>query len=174
MNDYVDPRERRALEFIVPILYSKKPNRVTKIVGNTIFGTLSKVWKVSWSEVIQEVVGQLVSNLKKEKPSPISPYLFHLYNRNEYLRGDEMDELEVVRKCLEYGVSPETVAHPDVVEIDSERECLSSAEQRKILGVSPRSRRKSTYQSPDRKSPIQNPDWKSITIGSFNFEDDPF
>ena len=86
----VDPRERRVLEFVIPILYLEKLNRVTKTMGNTIFGALSGVWKVSWGQVIQEVVGQLVSNLEKGKPSSISPYLFHLYNRNECLRGGEM------------------------------------------------------------------------------------
>ena len=33
-----DPRARRMLEFVVPILYPKKPARVTVTVGNTIFG----------------------------------------------------------------------------------------------------------------------------------------
>ena len=32
-----DPRARRMLEFVVPILYSKKPTRVTVTIGNTIF-----------------------------------------------------------------------------------------------------------------------------------------
>ena len=43
----VDPRERRILEFIVPILYLEKPNQVTMTVGNTIFGALSELSKVS-------------------------------------------------------------------------------------------------------------------------------
>ena len=65
VRDCVDPRERRVLEFIVPILYPEKSNRVTKVVGNTIFGDLSGDYKVSWGQVIQEVVGWLVSNLEK-------------------------------------------------------------------------------------------------------------
>ena len=40
-----------------------------------------------------------------------------------------MDMLESTKFCLEYGVSPEAEAQPDVVEINSERELLSSAEQ---------------------------------------------
>ena len=96
------------------------------MVGNTIFGALSGVRKVSWGQVIQEVVGKLVSALEKEKPSPISPYLFHLYHRNECLRGEEMDMLELAKYCLEYGVSPEAQVQPNVVEIDLKRESLSS------------------------------------------------
>ena len=69
-----------------------------------------------------------------------------------------MDMLELAKYCLEYGVSLEAEIQPDVVEIDSERELLSSAEQQKILRVSPGSQKKSTYRSPNGKSPVQNPD----------------
>ena len=127
------------------------------MVGNTIFGALSGVRKVSWGQVIQEVVGKLVSALEKEKPSPISPYLFHLYHRNECLRGEEMDMLELAKYCLEYGVSPEAQVQPNVVEIDLKRESLSSTKQQKILEVSLGSWKKQTYQSLDGKSPVQNP-----------------
>ena len=43
----IDPRERRVLEFVVSILYLEKPSRVIVTVGNTIFGALSGVRKVS-------------------------------------------------------------------------------------------------------------------------------
>ena len=43
IGDYVNPRERRVLEFIVLILYQEKPGRITLTVGNTIFGALSRV-----------------------------------------------------------------------------------------------------------------------------------
>lgn len=39
--DCVDPRERRMLEFVVPILYPEKPTRLTLTVANTLFGALS-------------------------------------------------------------------------------------------------------------------------------------
>ena len=113
---------------MIPIVYPEKLNRVTKTMDNTIFGALSGLWKVSWDKVIQEVIGQLVSNLKKEKPSPISPYFFHLYDRNECLRGREMEDLEVAKKYLEHGITLKTVAHPDFVEVESERESFSSTE----------------------------------------------
>ena len=47
IKDYVDPRERIVLEFVIPILYPKKSSRVTKEVGNTIFGTLAREYKVN-------------------------------------------------------------------------------------------------------------------------------
>ena len=48
VSDCIDPRKRRVLEFVVPILYSKKLGRVTKEIGNMIFGVLSGEYKVSW------------------------------------------------------------------------------------------------------------------------------
>ena len=99
-----------------------------------------------------------MSNLEKGKTSLISPYLFHLYNRNECLRDGKMEELVVAREYLEFGISLETMAHLDVVEIKSKRESLSSAEQQRILGISLNSRKKSTYHSLEGKSPVHNPD----------------
>ena len=94
IEDCVDSRKRKILEFVVPIIYPEKPKQVTKVVGNTIFGSLSGEYVVNWSQVIQEVVGRLVSHLEKGKPSPISPFLFHLYSMNECLKDEEIDEIE--------------------------------------------------------------------------------
>src|SRR5665811_1605460 len=105
VEDCIDPRERRVLEFIIPIIYLEKPRQVTKEIGNTIFGALAGEYKVNWGQLGQEVVGHLVANLEKGKASPISPYLFHLYYRNECLRGEEMREVEVARDCIVYGLS---------------------------------------------------------------------
>ena len=40
--DCKDPRVKRVLEFLVPLLYPEEPTRVTITVGNTIFGALSE------------------------------------------------------------------------------------------------------------------------------------
>ena len=81
-----------------------------------------------------------------------------------------MDEIEVARKYLELGITPETVAHPEVVEIELERESLSPAEQFWIMEASLSGRRKWTYRSPEDKLPIRNPDWMSMVTSN----DDPF
>ena len=39
--DCENPRERRVLEFVVPIPYLEKPTRITLTISNTTFGTLS-------------------------------------------------------------------------------------------------------------------------------------
>ena len=48
ISDCIDPGERKVLEFVIPILYPEKPVRVTKEIGNIVFGALSKIYKVSW------------------------------------------------------------------------------------------------------------------------------
>ena len=39
--DCKEPRARKVLEFLIPLLYPEKPTRVTITMGNTIFGALS-------------------------------------------------------------------------------------------------------------------------------------
>lgn len=58
-------REKRVLEFLIPILYPEKPTWVIVIVGNTIFGSLSKDRPVDWAKVIREVVGKLATGVGK-------------------------------------------------------------------------------------------------------------
>ena len=47
VSDCIDPREKRVLEFVIPILYPEKPGRVMKEIGNMVFGALSGEYKVS-------------------------------------------------------------------------------------------------------------------------------
>ena len=168
VSDCIDPREKRVLEFIDLILYLENPGRITKEIINTIFGALAGEYKVNWGQLIQEVVGHLVSNLEKGKATPISPYLFHLYHKNECMRGDELYEIEVAKEILEYGVGPDTPA--DEEEAGLEGGLVGSKEKRRLL--SPNSWLKYTYHSPKGKLPIRNPDWKDMS--TLDLEDDPF
>ena len=114
------------------------------------------------------MVEHLVSNLEKGKASPINPYLFHLYHKNECLRGDELHEIEVTKECLEYGVGPDTP--PEEEEVGLEGGSLGSKEKWKLL--SQNSRLKHTYRSPKGKSRIPNPDWKDMS--TLDLKDNPF
>ena len=124
VSDCIDPRHKRVLEFVIPILYLEKPGRIIKEIGNIVFGALSKEHKVNWRQVLHKVVDKLLSMLEKRTPTPVSLYLFHLYSKFEYLRKEEMQHLEVARKCLELGVALEVELH--VVEIDLDRGSFSS------------------------------------------------
>ena len=106
--------------------------------------------------MIHKVVDKLVSVLGKRKPTPVNPYLFHLYSKFECLRKEEMQQLEVDRECLELGVALEV--DPDVVEIESDRGSLSPNAKQQIPTPSLRSRMKTTFRSSKGKFPVQNPD----------------
>ena len=73
--DCRDPRVKRVLEFLVPLLYPEKPTRVTITVGNTIFGALSGERPVDWGIVIKDLVQRLLSGMgspKQHQSAPIS------------------------------------------------------------------------------------------------------
>jgi hypothetical protein len=56
IDDCKDPRQKRLLAFLVPIVYPEKPNRITVTWGNTIFGALNGDRKVNWARVITTLV----------------------------------------------------------------------------------------------------------------------
>jgi hypothetical protein len=66
------------IEFLLPSLYPKKPKRLSIMMANTIFKVLSGKWPVNWGRLIQELVEKSIPHIGK-KPSPLSPYIFHLY-----------------------------------------------------------------------------------------------
>ena len=138
------------------------------MVGNTIFGSLSGEYVINWGQVIHEVVHRLVSHLEKDKSMPLSPYLFHLYSRNECLKDEEIDEIEAAWKYLELGISPEIVAISE--EEESERGSPSPREQPQTTGTSLSRRLKYMYKSPEGSPKIWNPDWRSM----MTYEGNPF
>ena len=77
---------------------------------------------------MHEVVDKLVSVLGKGKPTPISLYFFHLYSNFESFRGEELQQIEVARECLELGIALKGEPEPDVVELGSDRGSLSPRE----------------------------------------------
>ena len=90
--DCKDPRVKRVLEFLVPLLYPEKPTRVTITVGNTIFEALSGERPVDWGIVVKDLVQKLLSGMGKSKATPICPYVFHLYHSQELLLSNEKKE----------------------------------------------------------------------------------
>ena len=73
VRDCRDSRERRLLEFLVPIVHPDKPTRVTCTIGNTIFGALSGGRPVDWGKVFSKLVQRLVGAVGKAKSTPSAP-----------------------------------------------------------------------------------------------------
>ena len=107
VRDCMDPRERRLLEFIVPIVHPDKPTRVTRTIGNTIFGALSGDRPVDWSKVFCELVQQLVGGAGKAKPTPICPFMYHLYECKGLLTEEEETDYTTTKELNRYEIPPE-------------------------------------------------------------------
>ena len=79
----------RVLEFLIPILYPEIPTRVTIIVENMIFGTVSDEQLVDWVIFICDVVERAFIGIGKSKATPICLYIFHLYYSTDNMLPDE-------------------------------------------------------------------------------------
>ena len=139
--DCKDPRVKRVLEFLVPLLYPEKPTRVTITVGNTIFRALSRERPVDWGVVVKDLVQRLLSGMGKSKATPICPYIFHLYHSHELLLPAEKKEYRIQEALVKHNVEsdededPASPANPDEEgSSDDSDECesLSPSEIREI------------------------------------------
>ena len=104
--DCRQPRERRVIEFLLPILYPKMPKRLSITMANTIFGALSGARPVNCGRLIQELVEKSIPHIGR-KPSPLSPYLFHLYHHNRCIKEEEEDALVIAEDEMAYKLTPE-------------------------------------------------------------------
>ena len=170
--DCKEPRARKILEFLVPLLYPEKPTRVTITVGNTIFGALSGERPVDWRVVVKDLVQRLLTGMGRSKATPICPYVFYLYHSHELLLPAEKQEYRMKEALLKHNVEcegeeePENPEDPDEEESsdDSECESLTPSEIQEIqkqeaarLKKSPLNKQK---QPPAPKEPVVNK-WKS-------------
>jgi hypothetical protein len=105
INDCKNPRHRRLLAFLVPIVYPEKPNQITVTWDNTIFGALNRGRKVNWARVITTLVVQLAVRVGKSRATPICPFLYHLYERKELLKPEEEMAWKIQEGMLKYGES---------------------------------------------------------------------
>ena len=169
--DCKDPRVKRVLEFLVPLLYPEKPTRVTIMVGNTIFEALSGERPVDWGVVVKDLVQRLLSRMGKSKATPICPYIFHLLH--ELLLPAKKKEYRIQEDLVKHNMEseededPASPANPDEEgSSDDSDECesLSPDEIREIqkqeaarLKKSPVNKRKQPLAA---KEPVSNK-WKS-------------
>jgi hypothetical protein len=144
IEDCKDPRHRRLLAFLVPIVYPEKPNRITVTWGNTIFGALNGGRKVNWARIITSLVIQPAARVGKSRATPICPFLYHLYKRKELLKPKEEKSWKIQEGMLKYGESGSldeggSVSGSDDKEDDEEEE---EEETQVLLNRPPKRQRK--------------------------------
>jgi hypothetical protein len=101
-------RERRVIEFILPILSPKKPKRLSITMANTLFEAMSGVRPVNWGRLIQEYVERNIPFIGR-KPFFLSPYILHLYKHYECLTGAKEDAMTIADDEVAYKLGPEVV-----------------------------------------------------------------
>ena len=95
------------LEFLVPIVHPNKPTRVTCTIGNTIFGALGGERLVDWARIFMELVNLLVGGAGKSKPTPICPFLYHLYESKGLLTEEEETDYTAAKELDRYRITLE-------------------------------------------------------------------
>ena len=99
-------RERRVLEFLLPILNPDKPKRISLTMVNTLFGATSGSRPINWGIIIHEVVARALPNIGK-RPSFLSHFIFYLYQHYELLLPEEEDMLTIASDEVTYKLHPE-------------------------------------------------------------------
>ena len=143
-----DPRERRLIEFLVPIVHPDKPTRVTRTIENTIFGAMSGERPVDWAIISMELANRLVGGAGKSKPTSICPFLYHMYESKGLLMEEEETDYTAVKELNRYRIT-------------FERDQDSDSEVLRITGLEPqkapasvnqvkrKNRFKKTHQTPE-------------------------
>ena len=88
-------------------MHPDKPTRVTHTIGNTIFGALSEERPVDWGKVFSKLVQRLVGGAGKSKPTPICPFLYHLYECKGLLTEEKETDYTTAKELIRYWIKPE-------------------------------------------------------------------
>ena len=150
-----DPRERRLLEFLVPIVHPDKFIRVTRTIGNTIFGAMSGERPVDWAIIFMELVNRLVGGACKSKPTPICPFLYHLYESKGFLTEEEETDYTAAKELNRYQITPERDPDSDsgVLRIEGPEPQRAPAP---VNQVKRENRFKQTHRTPEGSPPTRS------------------
>ena len=138
-------------------------------MANTIFGALSGTRPVNWGRLIQELVEKSIPHIGK-KPSPLSPYILHLYQRNGCVKEEE-DALTIAEDEIIYKLGSEV----ELTEAGMEESSSDPAVPKPPPTVpTPNVRRAATPQPQTEASPSREPHWRDIDLSSFEYLETPF
>ena len=147
-------RNRRLLEFLIPIVHPDKPTRVTITIGNTIFGALDGGREVDWGVVFRDMVQRLAKGVGKPKPTPICPFLFHLYEGQGLLTAEEELDYRTAKEMVGYRITPDPDSQPGS---DADEPAPAPAPSpRPGPSRTPTKRRKSTYRAPSGSPTVRS------------------
>ena len=127
---------------------------MTITIGNTIFGALDGGREVDWGVVFRDIIQRLAKGVGKPKPTPISPFLFHIYEGQGLLTAKEELDYRTAKEMAGYWITPDPDSRPG-----SDKDEPAPAPVPSLrLGPSrtPTKKRKSTYKAPSGSPPIRS------------------
>ena len=154
VGDCRNDQQRQLLEFLVPIVHPDKPTQVTITIGNTIFGALDGGREVNWGVVFRDMAQRLAKGVGKPKPTPICPFLFHLYEDQGLLTADEELDYRTAKEMAGYRITPDPDSRPGTDE--DEPVPTPAPSPRPEPSRTPNWRKKSMYRAPSGSPPVQS------------------
>ena len=155
VGDCRNNRQRRMLEFLVPIVHPDKPTQVTITIGNMIFGAFDESREVDWGVVFWDMAHRLAKGVGKPKPTPICPFLFHLYEGQGLLTADEELDYRTAKEMARYRITPDPDSQPGI-DKDEAVPTPAPSPQPGPSSRTPNRRRKSTYRAPTGLPPVRS------------------
>ena len=126
VQDCIDDRERRLLRFLVPILSPDKPTTCTIKLTKTIYEAYFNTRKTGWGLIVDELVVREARKLGSKKGCPLTPFLFHLYDKHGCLKAKEREQWENCRRIMDREPPRAREGNPD----ESEDEDSPDEEER--------------------------------------------
>ena len=139
---------------MVPIIHPDKLTRVTITIGNTIFGALDGGREVDWGVIFRDMAQRLAKGVGKPKPTPICPFLFHLYEGQGLLMADKELDYRTAKEMAGYWITPDPDSRPGTDE--DEPTPTPTPSPRPGPSRTPNRRRKSTYRAPSESPPVRS------------------
>ena len=167
--DYRNSRERRVIEFILPILSPEKPKRLNITMANTLFGTLSRVRLVNWGRFIQEFVEKSLPHIGN-KLSFSLPYILHLYQQHICINEAEEDALTIAEDEVVYKLGPEV----EITEAGTKKLSDHAVLETPLVAPTPDSRKPTAPEPRQEAGPSKEPHWRDIDMSSFEYPEPPF
>ena len=157
IRDCRSVRHCRLLEYIVPIIHLDKPTRVTITIGNTILGALDSGRLVEWGVVFRDLAQRLAAGVGKPKPTPIFPFLFHLYDSQGLLTKEEETNYKTAEKLVGYWITPEPESRSESKYKGRANTLVASpVREEPLLILNRLQRMKKMYRAPQGSPPVRS------------------
>ena len=125
------------------------------MLGNTIFGVLDGGREVDWGLVFRDLAQRLAKGVEKLKPTPICPFLFHLYDSQGLLKEDEELDYRTAKEMVGYRITPDPDSRPGS-DYEGQAPTPATSLVREVLVRTPCWRRKTTYRAPEGSPPVRS------------------